>query len=211
MTAAVRSGSGYAPLVATRALFFLCDVQERFRDVILGMDGLVATSQLLLGTANALSIPTVVTEQYPKAMLHTMAELQPLIEGAPVFEKTKFSMVVPEVEALLAGPAYVERTSAVLFGIEAHICIQQTCLELLGRGFSVHVVQDATSSQRCTDRSVALRRMQAAGAHITTAESIVFELIGDSRHPKFRQVSALVKARVQNGGIGPDDAVATGY
>ena len=191
-------------LVASRALFFLCDVQERFRDVIIGMDGLVETSQLLLGTANALDIPTIVTEQYPKAMLHTMTELQPLIEGAYVFEKTKFSMVVPEVEAVLADPANAQRTSAVLFGIEAHICIQQTCLELLSRGLTVFVVQDATSSQRRTDRAVAFERMRSAGAHLTTAESLVFELVGDSRHPNFRAISALVKARDIDV-LGPDD------
>jgi nicotinamidase-related amidase len=184
----------------TRAVFFLCDVQERFRDVILEMPSLIESSKLLLGAANVLSIPIVVTEQYPKAMKHTCAELLPAIDGtdgtaACVVEKTAFSMLVPGVDAVLAETC---RTgSAVLFGIEAHICVQQTCLDLLARGTfeSVTIVEDATSSQRATDRTIALERMRRAGATITSTESLIFEMVGGAKHPHFKAVSALVKAR----------------
>ena len=124
--------------------------------------------------------------------------------GVRVFEKTKFSMCTPEVNTALAETS---ATAAVIFGLEAHVCVQQTCLDLLAMGIDVHIVVDAVSSQRVLDRSTALERMKTAGAVLTTAESVVMTLLEDSKHPNFREVAALLKVR-WGGGVG---AVGAGW
>lgn len=86
-----------------------------------------------------------------------------------------------------------QRKSIVLFGIEAHVCVQQTALDLLEQGYDVHVLADGVSSQRVHDRSVALRRMAQAGAHVTTAESLIFMLLASAEHPQFRTIAGLIK------------------
>ena len=117
----------------------------------------------------------------------------------PVFSKKKFSMLTPEVEAKLAemqaeeGQAPFE--SFIVVGLETHVCVQQTCLDLLAKGHDVHLAADGISSMRAFDRTVALERLRAACAFVTTAESLVFELLGDATHPNFKACSALVKNR----------------
>ncbi len=86
-----------------------------------------------------------------------------------------------------------ERKSVVLFGIEAHVCVQQTALDLLEQGYAVHVLVDGVSSSRAHDRAVALRRMENAGAYLTTAESLIFMMLGSAAHPHFRAISTLIK------------------
>ena len=87
--------------------------------------------------------------------------------------------------------------SVILCGIETHICVLQTALELLAQGIEVHIPIDAVSSVRSFDRTVALKRLEASGAIMTTSETVLFQLMGDSKHPKFRTVSKLVKEHGQ--------------
>jgi hypothetical protein len=116
-----------------------------------------------------------------------------LLPNVSLSEKMKFSMMTERVQAdmaRMAHPASVE--SAVLFGIEAHVCIQQTALELLGAGKRVFLPIDGVSSQRRGDREVALRLLESAGATLTTSESLLFMLLGTAEHPKFKDVSKLL-------------------
>ena len=83
--------------------------------------------------------------------------------------------------------------TAVIFGMETHVCVQQTCLDLLERGFEVHVVADGCSSQRGFDRLNALERLRNSGAFVTTSESVLFMLMKDSKYEHFKAISALVK------------------
>jgi nicotinamidase-related amidase len=166
MAAAARSAAGR--LVQSQTQFFVCDVQEKFRTKISYMPAVIEVARrlvsepcaafcLLMGfpfqtaASKILGIPTIVTEQYPQALGATVPEVS--VAHASVFPKTRFSMVVPSVEAAMA--ATPERTTVVLFGIEAHVCVQQTALELRDRGYAVHVVADGTSSRSPTDRAVA--------------------------------------------------------
>ena len=120
--------------------------------------------------AQALDIPIIVTEQYPKALGATVAELVEVLPQAahtvPV-PKTVFSMLVPEVEAHLAALPGVKKVMIV--GIEAHVCVLQTTLDLIERGYEVHILVDGVSSQRLADRSVALQRLAQAGAFLATS------------------------------------------
>lgn len=168
------------------SVLLVCDVQERFRAVIHQFPSVVRASGFLVDGCLALQVPVVATEQNPRALGATVAELgQPF----PRLPKMLFSMLTPELEAAV-DPG---RQDFILCGIEAHVCVLQTALDLLARGKTVHVVVDAVSSSRALDRAVALGRLQAAGALLTSAESVLFQLLGSAQHPAFRQVSALAK------------------
>jgi len=179
-------------LDASKATVFVCDVQERFRDVIDGFPHCVYVSSTMMRAAGILSLPVVVTEQYPERLGATVSELQPHIsEAHPAIAKKLFSMCTPEVLLRLDGmPA---RTQVVIMGLEAHVCVMGTTLDLLDRGMEVFVLVDGTSSQRPTDRAVALRRMEQAGVHLATSEMALFQMLGTAEAPHFKEVSKLVR------------------
>lgn len=193
---AVSRFSTALPQTGKKTVFFLCDVQERFRELIYRMPTVIHTSRTLIKTAHALSSPICVTQQYPKAFQSIMPELAELLhrDGAPatpVMDKKKFSMLTEEVTAHLNSVA-PEYETAVLFGIEAHVCIQQTALELLHAGKRVYVVTDGVSSQRPGDRTIGLLQLSSAGALLTTTESLMYALIGGADHPNFKEVSKVL-------------------
>jgi nicotinamidase-related amidase len=143
--------------------------------------------------ASELSVPVIATQQYTKVFGQTVTDcfangqedLDRLVAMGRVFEKKQFSMMTKEVRDLMTlesgddGNAdnFQNRHSIILFGIEAHVCVQQTCLDLLEMGKEVHVVCDGVSSQQRLDRDVALNRMAQAGAFLTTAQSVAFMLM----------------------------------
>eukprot|EP00299_Pterocystis_sp_00344_P015795 c7901_g1_i1.p1 GENE.c7901_g1_i1~~c7901_g1_i1.p1 ORF type:complete len:188 (-),score=21.48 c7901_g1_i1:65-628(-) len=179
-------------LARANTLFLLCDVQTRFQTVIDGFPSLLNSCSLMLKASTVLNIPVIVTEQYPKGLGHTVPELnlnQPNVLG--VFEKSLFSMYIPEVAALIASQ---NRRSIVIFGLETHVCVQQTVLDLRDNGFDVHVIADGVSSQRPLDRQVALDRMRSAGAFVSTSESVLMELLRDKNSTEFKEISNLLKA-----------------
>lgn len=189
-------------LLPSSTAFFVCDVQERFRDLIFNMPAVISTARFLIEVSQELELPCVATEQYPKALLHTVAELhigqRPDHVKVPIFEKKLFSMCTDEVMAHVSSLPN-KPTDIVLFGIEAHVCVTQTCLDLLELGFGVHVVCDGVSSQKPHDRAVALQRMQQVGAFLTTAEQVAFQLLVSAENSKFKAVSNLVKRRNTDG------------
>mmetsp|Transcript_38448 Transcript_38448/g.78473 ORF Transcript_38448/g.78473 Transcript_38448/m.78473 type:complete len:212 (+) Transcript_38448:2889-3524(+) len=171
----------------------LCDIQERFSPVIYKNETVVQTAQFMTSVAKALDIPVVGTQQYTKVFGPTVAGCfanATDLESTPIFEKKLFSMLTPEVTAHLS--AMEERNSFLLFGIEAHVCVQQTALDLLELGHDVHVIVDGVSSQQPIDREIALQRMAVAGAYLTTAQSAAFMLMKTAEHPNFKAVSKLV-------------------
>lgn len=110
--------------------------------------------------------------------------------AAAVFEKTQFSMVTPEVLRRLVAHGVRD---VVLVGLEAHICVLQTALDLLGAGYGVHVCADGVASQREGERAIALARIGACGGAVTSCESLAFQLLRDAAHPSFKTISRLVK------------------
>jgi isochorismate hydrolase len=214
-------------LVPSSTAFLLCDIQERFVPLIHKSTTVVQTSRLLTSISKELDIPLVVTEQYKKVFGPTASECfaDPASDlqdssgsgngsgTTNVFEKKLFSMLTPEVKAHMNSLKESKTTgsmeysshssypkSCVLFGIEAHVCVLQTCLDLLEEGVEVHVVTDACSSMKLHDREVALERMRQSGAFLTTAQSLIFQLMKSADHPKFKTVSKLIKehAHVDN-------------
>jgi nicotinamidase-related amidase len=175
----------------------LCDVQERFGPLIFKMPTVVQTCQYMTSVAAALEMPILVSQQYTKVFGATLPDCfatKELQEATPVFEKKKFSMLTDDVVAQLSQ---WNKKSYILVGIETHVCVQQTCLDLLQRGEEVHIVVDGVSSQQPLDRQVALQRMQAAGAYLTTAQSAAFMLLQSADHPNFKAVSKLTVAHMK--------------
>ena len=172
----------------------VCDVQERFRPLIHKMETVINTTKFMTSLAKELDFPIVATQQYTKVFGPTVTDAfaDPADIGttAPVFEKKKFSMCTEEFSQHLAS---LNKTSYLLVGIEAHVCLQQTALDLLEQGHDVHIIADGVSSQQPYDRDMALRRMESCGAWLTTAQSAAFMLMGSAEHPNFKAVSKLVK------------------
>lgn len=134
--------------------------------------------------------------RYPKAFKHTVPEISELLPAdAGVFEKTLFSMCTDEVKAHLQK---LGCKSAILCGLETHVCVLQTTLDLLEMGIDVHICADAVSSQRHFDRSCALGRLTAAGAVVSTSESLVFQLLGNSKHPNFKAIAPFVRENAED-------------
>lgn len=184
----------------TETVFFLCDMQEKFKGAIKYFDEIVQVANKLVTAGKILSIPLVVTEQYPKGLGSTVSDID-ISHAIKVIPKTKFSMVVPEVEELLPTLCSGNLKIVVLFGVEAHVCIEQTALDLLERGYQVHIVADASSSRSQEDRTLAFRRLQSLSCQISTSESIIFRLLKDKENPKFNEIRALVKQTSPNTGL----------
>mmetsp|Transcript_7079 Transcript_7079/g.10139 ORF Transcript_7079/g.10139 Transcript_7079/m.10139 type:complete len:213 (+) Transcript_7079:59-697(+) len=169
----------------------LCDIQQRFRPLIYRGETIVKTAQYMTSVAKALNIPVVATQQYTKVFGPTVEECfadPEDLKSTPIFEKKLFSMMTDEVSDHIEK---LNKTSFILFGIEAHVCVQQTALDLLERGHDVHIVVDGVSSQQPIDREIALQRLGQAGAYLTTAQSAAFMLMGSADHENFKAVSKL--------------------
>lgn len=172
----------------------VCDVQERFRPLIHKMETVINTTKFMTAVAKELNFPVVATQQYTKVFGPTitdaLADPSDLGTTVPVFEKKKFSMCTEEFSQHLAS---LNKTSYLIVGIEAHVCLQQTALDLLEKGHDVHIIADGVSSQQPYDREIALRRLESSGAWLTTAQSAAFMLLGSADHSNFKAVSKLVK------------------
>lgn len=161
----------------------------------------ILTTRKLLLAATALQLPIFVTTQNRTRLGDTVSELQPLLAAAgPLvkadLDKTRFSMLLPAVAAhpsLSSQPAEV-----VIVGIESHICVTQTALDLLAAGHRVYVLADGVSSSNREEVGVALARLRQAGAVVTTSESWIYECMGDAAIPEFKGMVGVVKETMRD-------------
>jgi nicotinamidase-related amidase len=166
----------------------IVDVQEKFMPVIPVARQLVANCRKLIEGATILGVPTFATEQYPKGLGATTPELAELLPDRP--EKLRFS----SSECLgWTAAAEDERFKIVVAGIETHVCIQQTALDLIAAGYQVYVPADAVASRHKLDWQFALQRLRDSGATITTTESVLFEWAEVAGTEEFKQIARLVK------------------
>jgi nicotinamidase-related amidase len=169
------------------------DVQDKLMVKIPGADAVMRNIAFLIDGAKLLGVPVQATEQYPKGLGSTVPELAQRLPQRP--DKKAFSCcAIPEVAENFRREA---RPKLVLCGIEAHVCVQQTALDLLAHGFTVYLAADAIASRYAIDCEYALRRLEKAGCIPTTTESIVFEWTGGAEHPQFKEVSKLVQERMK--------------
>lgn len=165
------------------------DVQEKLLGLLPGHRRIVWNIRRLLDGAKLFGLPTLATEQYPKGLGGTTAELADRL-GA-ITAKTAFSCAACEKIANELERLPVRQWLVV--GIEAHVCVLQTVLDMLSAGFRVFVAVDAIGSRHERDCRIAIARMESAGATLTTCESVLFEWCADSAAPQFKQLSQLIK------------------
>lgn len=186
-------------LSTSSACVLLIDVQERLIGEMVEADRLVACCRYLAQMAGVLGLPLAVTEQYVKGLGRTVEPIRgALPPGTPVFEKTRFSACVEPVAAWLEEHG---RPDVLIGGIEAHVCILQTGLDLLDGGKNVFAVLDAISGGEPEQIGPALSRLAAAGSSITGCVSATYELIRDASDPAFRACLPLVKG-LRSAGMG---------
>lgn len=172
-----------------RSRLAVIDMQTKLLAAMPESTAVIKRCSQLIRVAQLLGIPVSATEQYPQGLGPTVPELRDLLGEVPA--KLRFSSA--ESWDWAAGPDTSAPDQIVLAGIECHVCIQQTALDLLARGFRVYVPVDAVTSRKELDRTIALQRLAQQGCTITTTESVLFEWCETAADPQFKQVSQLVK------------------
>jgi nicotinamidase-related amidase len=174
-----------------KSLLLLIDIQEKLYPSIHEREKMLARIDLLASAATLMHIPVMATEQYPKGLGKTLPEITGIISGVQPIEKIDFSCFpAPGFQDQLA--AY-QRKQIIVTGIEAHICVAQTALDLLNNGFEVVLVADGVGSRRPLDSEIALRRLVHSGAVVTTAESVVFEWLRRAGSEPFKALQSRIK------------------
>ena len=173
------------------AAFCLVDVQERLFPHMANKEVIEKNLVTLIKGLRLHNLPFIVNEQYKKGIGETIPALKELVESDPHFEKTTFSCCKnePTMEAIQATGKKV----VIVAGIETHVCVMQTCLDLLEAGLQPVLVTDCVSSRAEYNTVMAIERMVQAGVIPTTYESILFELTLNAKNPVFKEISALVK------------------
>jgi nicotinamidase-related amidase len=185
---------GKFKLEAEKAVLIVIDVQARLvpsmpQNVYLRLRD---TISMLVNGVGLLGVPVVTTEQYPQGIGHTVPELADACKEA-LIEKVSFGCCgEPD---FLAALKKLGRSQVIITGMEAHVCVYQTVLGLLEEGYNVHLVRDAICSRNKIDYLTAVAGADKAGAVVTSAETVLFQMMQKSTHEQFRAVSKLVKAR----------------
>jgi isochorismate hydrolase len=173
------------------SLLIVVDIQEAFEPHIAEVERVIERSRIMAQAAQLLEVPIIVTEQYPKGLGHAVAGLRDVLGNCQIFEKTAFSCCQddPINAAILAS----KRQQIILVGIEGHVCISQTAHDILAQNLQCHLAADAIGSRRQSDCDTALARLANQNAIITTTEAAIMEMVLNSRHPRFREISKLIK------------------
>ena len=195
---AIPSESDYAemarrPLEAEQCALIVVDMQEKLLPPIWEKERLVRNVQLLIRLAGILKIPAVVTTQYAKGLGSTVPDIASLLPDTPSIDKLMFSCFGSDVFCSLLKRLPGQRTTVLLCGMETHICVMQTALGALRDGYLVHVASDAVSSRTELNWRIGLDRMRAAGAILSSAEMMIYELLRSSGAPAFKELLPYLK------------------
>ena len=171
------------------AALLVIDVQERI-NAVMADQGHLPRIEVLVEACRSLEVPVIASEQYPQGLGTTIESLAAALADPPV-TKLAFSCIRDEKSRWAVESC--RRRQIVVTGIETHVCVLQTVLDLLAAGYQVHVPHDAVASRRPADKEWALRRMEAAGAVITSTESALFELLERCDTADFKTVAKLIK------------------
>ncbi len=171
---------------------FVIDIQEKLLPIVPEAETVLKNTSVLLEAAKAYQLKAVYSEQYPKGLGKTVSPLREALEELAAFqlEKTSYNALLPE---MLAELKERDCKQIIITGIETHICVLQTVRSLLEKGFTVFIPHDAVGSRDPENKHVALELLRDAGATITSTETILFDLMGDSKDPHFKELQALIK------------------
>jgi len=178
-------------LTRVKAGLVVVDVQDRLLPAIFEKERVVQNALRLIQGAAILQVPIFATEQYRKGLGSTVPEVAAAIPGFAPMEKRAFSAC--GASGFISALESKQVSDAVLCGIEAHVCVSQTSLDLLDKGFRVFVAADAVSSRTPENYRVGVERMRAAGAVIVSTEMVLFELLERAGTDEFKQILNLVK------------------
>jgi nicotinamidase-related amidase len=170
----------------------LIDFQEKLFPNVHEYQSVLARIDLLLFATNLLHVPVLITEQYPKRLGGTIENIRKVIPQVHPLEKLSFSCL--GASGFKEWLTSFRRDQILLAGIETHICVAQTAMDLVSQGGNVFVVADATSSRRPLDAQIALHRLDRAGLTITTAEAVVFEWLRRAGTEEFKAIQPKLKA-----------------
>lgn len=180
------------PLRVEQCALVVIDIQEKLLPPIFEKERLVRNSQLLIRLANILSLPVIATTQYSKGLGQTVPEIASLLPDVQPLDKLEFGCFgngdFCSRISRLSG-----RGTLLLCGMEAHICVLQTALGALNQGHIVHVAADAVSSRTKLNWKLGLQRMRDAGAVISSTEMMIYELLGRSGSPEFKEMLKYLK------------------
>ena len=169
----------------------IIDIQEKLLPVMAEPKRVVKNTAVLIQIAKALNIPILWCQQVPKALGSTVEEVASLLEGIEPIDKSSFSCCGEE--KFIAKLDEIKPKTAILCGIESHVCVFQTAADLVQKGLNVHVVADAISSRTEENKQIGINRMTQEGVTVTSTEMLLFELLQDAKHEKFRELSKLIK------------------
>ena len=167
------------------------DVQGKLAQLMHGRQALFENIQVLIQASKILNIPILWCQQCSDALGPTVPEIAQLLADIELINKAAFSCCGSEQFNIRLNE--LARQQVLLCGIEAHVCIYQTAVDLLRKGFNVHVIADAVSSRTLENKQIAIDRMAAEGANISCTEMALFELLKTAEHPKFKQIVKLIK------------------
>jgi nicotinamidase-related amidase len=173
-------------IAADRSRLLVVDVQERLLPAIHEHQRLLENVLWLIRAARRLGVPVAAVEQYPQGLGGTVRAVRDLLPDDALAQKVRFSAVAARCLGDLPG---ADRTQVILVGIETHVCLLQTALDLIGDGRQVYVVADAVGSRRPGDRDLALARMRQEGARIVSREMVVFEWLREAGTALFREIN----------------------
>ena len=169
------------------SLLLLVDVQQKLTPFVLNKDSLIARCEWMLELAKKMDVPILASEQYPKGLGSTVEPLNTYFTRDNCIEKIHFScMQQPDYSERLK---HFKKNQLILIGIEAHVCVLQTALEMKGAGFEVYVVVDAVSSRNEIDLKYGLKRMKQEGVYLVTSEMIFFEWLRKAGTPDYKALS----------------------
>jgi nicotinamidase-related amidase len=177
--------------VAPRSALLVVDIQAKLLPAMAEPGSVVANATKLMRGAVRLSVPLLVSEQYPKGLGPTVPELAALAPAGATLEKNAFSCA--DDDGIVARVRGIDRRQLVLCGIESHVCVLQTAIGFRERGYDVAVAWDATSSRRESDRALAADRLRHAGVVLASTEMVLFEWLGRAGTPEFKEISGLIK------------------
>ena len=172
-------------------IFIVIDVQEKLLPHMLNTQKLIRNFKILLEGFQIMGVPIISTQQYPTGLGITIPEINEKLDS-PAIDKITFSCC--DENKFMVNLQHTGKKTVILSGIETHICVQQTAIDLSSEGYQTVIVADCVSSRQSIDHNIAIQRMRSEGSTITTCESILFELCRSAQASYFKNLSLLIKS-----------------
>ncbi len=167
------------------------DVQGKLAQLMYGRETLFKSIETIIKAAKLLTMPVIWCQQCPASLGTTVSSIAKLLTDNEPIDKASFSCC--DQEQFITKLNTLARQQVLLCGIETHVCIYQTAVELLKRGLEVSVIADAVSSRSLENKQIALERMKTEGVKVSCVEMALFELLRTAEHPQFKQIAAMIK------------------